>query len=371
MLFDVVRFNQFAVDLLIAHDEGPEGHHPLDVSIGDYLEREGYSAAFRDDYLLPMTASIWSTSADKCALDFPVLTLVRFLWNHHLLSTISSRPRWLTPAHCAQSYIDAIMAGFPSSHVFLNTHVRSIMNEPSGRVRLLLGNGTTALYDEVILATHGDQAYSIVQATATPEENAVLSVFKTSRNRVVLHSDPSLLPRSRTARSCWNYITHSTPDRNGVDSFCLTYDMNALQHIPRGIFGDVLVTLNPLREPRPGTVRAEFEYAHPLYTLEAIRAQRRLHEIQGVRGVRYAGAWTGYGFHEDGFTSGLRAAEALGGQVGFAVKDSKYSRGTRPGFGCKRKVVKMVISAVQDLVVRPLEWLFGSARTGADEKKQA
>ena len=116
-------------------------------------------------------------------------------------------------------------------------------------------------------------------------------------------------------------------------------------------------------------MRAEFEYAHPLYTPEAVHAQRCLHEIQGVRGVRYAGAWTGYGFHEDGFTSGLRAAEALGGRVGFLVRDSTYSRGRRPDVGLKERAIRAVISVVQVAVVGPLEWIFGSGRKVDEAKK--
>lgn len=362
MLFDIVRFNHFAVDLL-AGDDGDRG------SVGEYLEREGYSAAFRDDYLIPMTAAVWGTGPGRCALDFPVVTLVRVLWNHHLLSILAARPKWLTLRHCAQSYIDAIMEDFPDDHVFLRTSVWSLMNEPSGKVRLLLGSGTTALYDEVILATHGDQALSIVHATATPQEAAILSAFTTSRNRAVLHSDTSLLPRSPIARSSWNYITRWGAQPNNVDAVCLTYDLNTLQHIPRTPFGDVLVTLNPLRPPRPETVRAEFEYAHLVYTREAARAQGLLSEIQGTRGIRYAGAWTGYGFHEDGFTSGLRAAEALGGRVGFVVRDSTFGRG-KPDFGVKERVIRMAVSVVQFVVVGAFEWVFGSGRE-VEEKKHA
>lgn len=371
MLFDIIRFNYFALDLLVEDDAGNgNGDLALTASIGEYLDREGYSAAFRDDYLIPMAAAVWSTSPDKCALDFPALTLVRFFWNHHLFSTASAKPRWLTLKNCGQSYVDAVMRGFPTDRIFLDTPVRSLMNEPSGKVRLLLQNGSTALYDQVILATHGDQAYSIVEPTANAQESAILSAFKTSQNKAVVHSDPSLLPRSPIARSCWNYITRSVPSRSNIDSVCLTYDMNSLQHIPRDIFGDILVTLNPLWPPSPETVRAEFEYAHPLYTPEAVRAQGRLHEIQGLRGVRYAGAWTGYGFHEDGFTSGLRAAEALGGRIGFAVRDSTYSRGRRPDVGLQERTVRTLISVVQVAVVEPLEWLFGTRREVDEEKKR-
>lgn len=372
MLFDIIRFNHFALDLLIEDDGGAvnDGLSPA-ASIGEYLDSEGYSAAFREGYLIPMTAAVWRTSPNKCALDFPALALVRFFWNRDLLSTISAKPKFLTPKYCGQSYINAIMEGFPKDHVFLNTSVRSLMNEPSGKVRLLLENGSTALYDQVILATHGDQAYSIIEATATPQESSILSAFESSQTKAVLHSDTSLLLRSPIARCCWNYNTRSAPGRSNVDSGCLTYDMNSLQHIPRDTFGDVLVTLNPLWPPRPEAVRAEFEYAHPLCTPEAVRAQARLQEIQGVRGLRYAGAWTGYGSHEDGFTSGLRAAESLAGTVRFAPKDSAYGRGRKPDLGLEQRAIRMVISLVQVAVVGPLEWAFGTEREADADKKQA
>lgn len=359
MLFDILRFNAFAPGLLSQDGAAPE-------SIGAYLQREGYSDAFRDDYLLPMTAAVWSTGPEKCALEFPVRALIRFLWNHHLLSTLSARPQWLTLRNCAQSYIDAIIPHLPVNNIFLSTPVRSLMNEPSGKVRLLLENGTTALYDGVVLATHGDQAYSIVEHTATQEEREVLSVFETVRNRAVLHSDASLLPRSPFARSSWNYI--SSPDAPDGDAVCLTYDMNSLQHIPRPTFGDVLLTLNPVRPPRPETVQAEMEYTHPVYTPQTVAAQDRLQEIQGVRGVWYAGAWTGFGFHEEGWVSGLRAAEGLGAVVRWAGERLISTRGGERRVGARRWVLRMVVLALQRLIVRNLERVFGRGGAGGREK---
>ena len=355
MLFDVIRFNTFAPDLL-DQDDALE-------SIGSYLEREGYSSAFRDDYLIPMTVAIWSAGPEKRALDVPAQTLIHFLWNHHLLSTVSSRPQWLTLKNCAQSYVDAIIPKLPAENVFLSTPVRSLMNEPSGKVRLLLQNGTTALYDGVVLATHGDQAYSIVEHTATQEEHEVLSVFETKRNRAVLHSDASLLPRNPLARSSCNYISGSTSDTGGGDEVCLTYDMSSLQNIPRRTFGDVLLTLNPNRPPRPETVQAELEYSHPVYTSQTVAAQQRLQEVQGVRGIWYAGAWTGFGFHEDGWVSGLKAAEGFGAVVRWV--EERY-RKRRVGF--QRRILRMVVWALQRLVVRRLERMFGGAG-GRDREK--
>ncbi|KAL2179925.1 uncharacterized protein P884DRAFT_275513 [Thermothelomyces heterothallicus CBS 202.75] len=343
MLFDVVRFNNFALDLLRADDSADE-------TIGEYLERQGYSKAFRDNYLIPMTAAVWSTSPDKCALDFPAATLVRFLWNHHLLSTVAARPQWLTISTGSKTYIDKVMKGFPSNHLRLNTTVTSVTNDADGRVRLHTEGGKSEVFDHVILATHGDQAYSIILDSATEEEKSILCNFRTSQNEAVLHSDTSLMPRSRAAWSSWNYLSRSTwlKGESNTDQVCITYNMNILQHIPREAFGDVLVTLNPLHEPDPKTVQGRYSYRHPLYTPAAVRAQQRLDSIQNRRGISYAGAWTKYGFHEDGFSSGLRVAvEHLGATIPFEFKDSTCSRGERPKLTLLDYIVRLLISLVQ------------------------
>ncbi|KAJ0338696.1 hypothetical protein COL922a_005286 [Colletotrichum nupharicola] len=343
MIFDIIRFNQFALDLLMADDEndaaamnGYSKGARREETIGEYLDREGYSDAFRDDYLIPMTAAVWSTSPDKCTLDFPAVTLVRFMWNHHLLSTISTRPQWLTLKKCGKSYIDAVMHGFPSNHLFLNTQVTQVTSEEDGRVRVHTHNGKSDVYDHVILATHGDQALRIIGSSATPEEKEILSAFKTSENSVVLHSDLSHMPASEKAWSSWNYLTLSSPStgKQNIDQVSLTYNMNILQHIPRETFGDVLVTMNPLHQPNPDTIQGSFTYRHPLYTPEAVRAQKLLPRIQNKRGISYAGAWTKYGFHEDGFSSGLHIAQDhLYAKLPFQFVDSTYSRGRKPSLG--------------------------------------
>ena len=204
MLFDIVRFNQFALDLLAAEGESeqdPSGHgseayepdkpgHP--ISIGAYLDQNNYSEAFRTNYLIPMTAAVWSTAPDKISLEFPAITLVRFMWNHHLLSTIASRPQWLTIPGGSQRYIDAVMADFPREHVHMGEGVKAVSNVKDGRIRILLSSGTEDFYDHVIMATHGDQALDILHETASREERQILSGFKFSANTAVLHSDLSV-----------------------------------------------------------------------------------------------------------------------------------------------------------------------------------
>ncbi|KAI0882400.1 amine oxidase [Annulohypoxylon maeteangense] len=367
LIFDIIRFNQFALDLL-KDDDGDDssaskGAAPMET-IGQYLDREGYSETFRNDYLIPMTAAVWSTSPDKCTLEFPAVTLIRFMWNHHLLSTVAARPDWLTLEGGAKSYIDAVMSGFPPNHLFLKTAVKHVTSEKNGRVRLHLENGKTEVFDHVILATHGDQAYQIIKPSATPEEEKIMSSFKTSENTCILHSDLSHMPQRKKSWSAWNYLTVSSPwTGKDIDQVSLTYNMNILQHIPKEGFGDVLVTLNPIQEPKPETIQGRYSYSHPLYTPDAIRAQQALPKIQNTRGISYAGAWTKYGFHEDGFSSGIHAASAhLGAKLPFEFVDSTYSRGKKPKLGITDLVVKLIIMAIQVFVVDILEWIFGKNR---------
>ncbi|KAL8769289.1 MAG: hypothetical protein Q9209_004671 [Squamulea sp. 1 TL-2023] len=363
MIFDIVRFNQFALDLLSDDEEsemdpsganGPRTHVSLpkrQQSIGEYLDREGYSDAFRNDYLIPMTAAVWSTAPDKASLDFPAITLVRFLWNHHLLNTVAACPRWMTILGGSQPYIDAVMKDIPSQQVHRSTEVRSLRVLSDGRVALTAANAENS-YDHVVLATHGDQALHIIRDIATEKEKKVLSGFKTSHNTAALHSDLSLMPKREIAWSAWNYITRTPASSSDVSSVCLTYNMNILQHIPKSEYGDVLVTLNPLWPPRPEFTQGVWAYSHPQYNFEAIRCQKMLPMIQNTRGISYCGAWTKYGFHEDGFSSGLKVAmEHLGAKVPFEFTDSTFSRGRRPVLSWKDFVIRIVVLPIQILIV--------------------
>ncbi|KAL5118240.1 hypothetical protein ACEQ8H_003912 [Pleosporales sp. CAS-2024a] len=368
MIFDIVRFNQFALDVLSAAPGSSSKSMAMNTSIGQYLAQEGYSDAFRDDYLIPMTACVWSTGADKCALEFPALTLIRFMWNHHLLSTMAARPPWLTIQGGAKRYIDAVMRQCEGVHVHLKCPVKSLARI-DGRIQLELGGETTSekaggMFDEVILACHGDQAHELVKACASmEEEEEILAAFETTPNTAYLHSDLSLMPKRRAAWSAWNYLTTSTSSSSSslsvppsqqssgaLQTVSLTYNMNILQHLSVSDFSHVLVTLNPEVPPSSSTVQAVYQYRHPLYTARMVTAQTQLEKIQGKRGVWYAGAWTGYGFHEDGFSSGMNVGLRLGGHVPWTVKDAKYSRGITPVMSWKDHVARYMISAMQMLI---------------------
>ncbi|KAM0235555.1 hypothetical protein ACHAP5_009724 [Fusarium lateritium] len=374
MVFDIIRFNQFAMDLL-CNDEDDisnievqnKSTNPIgkDVTIGDYLQHEGYSQAFRDDYLLPLAASIWSTSPDQCSLEFPAVTFIRFLWNHNLLSNLTARPQWLTIEGGARSYIDAVLKGFPPNHMFLKKPVRHVTTESNGQVRLHLENGSSALYDHVIIATHGDEAYDIIKSSATEQERSIMSSFKTSQNEVVLHSDLDMMPRRKKAWTSWNYLTLSSQSsrKANIDHVSLTYNMNLLQHIPRNTFGDVFVTLNPLQKPKPEKTQGRYYYSQPVFTSSAVRAQKLLKHIQNTRGISYAGAWTKYGFHEDGFSSGLQVAQDhLGAKLPFKFVDSTYSRGKRPNLGLIDHLLRLIILVIQVFVVQVIERVVGKGR---------
>ncbi|KAK7746994.1 hypothetical protein SLS53_002182 [Cytospora paraplurivora] len=377
MIFDVIRFNHFALELLIEDDAERPGAGPGNgegngvhtcispeskQTIGEYLEMEGYSDAFRDDYLIPLIAAVWSMRPGKDILELPAATIVRFLLNHDLLSSFATRPAWLTIKEGSRMYIDSVTKGFPPNHLFLRTPVRSIVNDKDGRVRLHLAQGgESAVYDHVILAIPGDAAYQVIKSTVTAEEQAILSKFRSCKTTAVLHSDISHMPASRRAWSGCCSLSLSSPStvNSRIDQVSVTYNLNTLQHIPRQTFGDVLVTLNPLHEPDPKAVQGRYEYARPLYNAESIRAQAMLPGIQNRRGISFAGAWTryGHGNHEDGFSSGLSVArEHLGARLPFGFVDpTTYDRGRTPVLELSDHLARLLILIIQVFLILPLE----------------
>lgn len=402
MIFDIVRFNQFALDMLAEEEEdgverlgypAKQRKYDADLNIGEYLEREGYSQSFCDDYLIPMTAAVWSTSPDKASLDFPAETLIRFMWNHHLLSTIAVRPPWLTIMGGSQRYIEAIVRQFPAKrlHIHTESEVTNILRpqaacDPGVTVSWIdarSGNIEGDLFEHAILACHGDDTLpllttnSIVQPDssvnknrsikrtigmpgATKEETDILKAFQTTENVCYLHSDLSLMPKRRATWTAWNYLIQSTPSRlSSPAGVSLTYNMNILQHLPEEKLGPILVTMNPPHAPDPALTQGKFYYRHPLYTAEAVRAQKRLDHIQNTHGVSYCGAWTKYGFHEDGFSSGLKVAiDHLGAKLPFEFVDSTYSRGHKPEL-CWKDYVLRIVLLVGVLVIRVFEFSLG------------
>ena len=303
MLADLVRFNRLTTRIAKAND--PE---PLASTIGDFLIAHRFSDEFREWYLLPMISCIWSCSTTQM-LAFPMATLIRFCSNHGLLQ-IFDRPQWWTVRGGSREYVNRVIAQLHDTR--LNTPVRQITRVAAGV--LVKTDSGVALFDQVVLACHSDQALQVLGADATPDERRVLGAIRYQENRAVLHTDESLLPVSRSAWAAWNCESAAGPGLDaGVSAapgrVCLHYLLNQLQPLPWT--QPVIVTLNPIRQPRPSQVIQSFDYAHPVFDQGAIAAQRQLPLIQGQRRTWFSGAWTGYGFHEDGLASGLAVAHAI------------------------------------------------------------
>ncbi|KRE04246.1 NADH-ubiquinone oxidoreductase subunit 6 [Bosea sp. Root381] len=295
MLQDIARFYRNASNDILTGD-------PVDVSLGDYLAAGRYGAAFRDDHLLPMAAAIWSAPCAEI-LSYPAAAFLRFHHNHGLLQ-LTDRPVWRTVTGGSAVYVQRLRDAF-SGTVRTDTPVRQVSRGPNEVV--LLGDGWSERFDEVVFATHADQTLAMLADPATAESEA-LGAFRYSRNRAVLHGDASLMPRRRRAWASWNHIG----DRSRPEASCaVTYWMNRLQALPadRPLF----VTLNPPDMPREDTILHEETYEHPLFDAAALGAQARLWSLQGVRRSWFCGAYFGAGFHEDGLQAGLAVAETLGG----------------------------------------------------------
>jgi predicted NAD/FAD-binding protein len=295
MLADILRFNRLCTGIAQRPQEAQ-----LEQPIGVFLDRHGFGLAFREGYFLPMIACIWSCTTQQM-LAFPVATLIRFCHNHGLLQ-IANRPQWRSVAGGSQAYVQRIVAGLHDAR--LRTPVRSVKRREQG-VLLQTECGSEA-FDQVVFACHSDQALRLLAAHATPEELQLLGAIRYQPNRAVLHTDASVLPSRRSAWAAWNY---ESAGGEGGERVCLHYLINQLQPLPWQ--RPVLVSLNPVRAIAPEKVIQCFDYEHPVFDLGAIAAQKRLPQIQGQRRSWYCGAWTGYGFHEDGLASGLTVAESL------------------------------------------------------------
>ena len=298
MLRDVTRFNRLATALAECDIETERQQ-----AIGDFLAQHRFSVEFRDWYFLPMIGCIWSCPTDQM-LRFPIATMIRFCHNHGLIQ-VTRRPRWFTVQGGARHYVDKLLRGIPDAR--LNTPVRSVRRlQASAQVSVATDHGTE-LFDEVVLACHSNQSLALL-ADATPAERAVLGAIRYHRNRAVLHTDTAVLPRRKIAWAAWNYERAHAGSREST-AVCLHYLINRLQPLP--FKTPVVVSLNPITEPRADTVHGEYDYAHPVFDAAAIAAQQRVPSLQGEAHTWFCGAWTRYGFHEDGLTSGLAVVDGL------------------------------------------------------------
>ena len=301
MLLDVVRFNRLATNIAVRN-----GDAELDQPIGDFLEQHAFGDDFREGYFLPMIGCVWSCPIDQM-LRFPIGTMIRFCHNHGLIQ-LTNRPQWRTVLGGSRRYVDKMIASVGDAR--LATPVRSVQRLPPGDGTAGVVVATDAgseRFDEVVLACHSDQALALL-TDASGDEQAVLGAIRYHANRAVLHIDTTALPRQKRAWAAWNYerAADRTQEQAGV---CLHYLINRLQPLPWQT--PVIVSLNPLRPIRPECVLGEWEYSHPVFDRAAVQAQARVPELQGRAHVWFAGAWTRYGFHEDGLMSGLAVASGL------------------------------------------------------------
>lgn len=296
MLGDIVRFNRITTRLAVAGREAA-----MMQPLGDFLRARKFSDEFRDWYFLPMMGCIWSCPTDQM-LQFPVATMIRFCHNHGLIQ-VTDRPQWWTVKGGARHYVEKIIARIHDKR--LNTPVRLVERDADG-VRVVT-DGRAERFDKVVLATHSDQSLALLRDASTAEREA-LGAIRYQPNRAVLHTDASVLPQRRLAWAAWNYERAEETGREAA-RVCLHYLLNMLQPLP--FAQPVVVSLNPVREIERKHIMGEFDYAHPVFDLAAIRAQQDIASLQGLQHTYFCGAWTGYGFHEDGLKSGLQAARQL------------------------------------------------------------
>jgi predicted NAD/FAD-binding protein len=305
LLAEMIQFNAKAQK---------DANNPLlhELTLGEYSAKLGLSNRFLERYLVPMGAAIWSTP-EEGMLDYPAASFVNFFNNHRLVHF--ERPNWRTVTGGSQSYVQAIAKEL-GARIKLQCGVTAIRRTKKG-VELEAG-GTTHHFDEVILACHSDEALALL-SDPTEAEAAILGAVRYAPNVAVLHRDPSFMPQRKSAWASWNVA------RGDVKApIELTYWMNRLQGIDPNC--RLFVTLNPARSVNSDLVFATIPYAHPQFDRPAAYAQKRLPQIQGVQKTWFAGAWQGYGFHEDGLRAGLRVALELGGKIPWQFVDDDIAR---------------------------------------------
>ncbi len=298
MLRDIFRFNKRAGQDL-------QNGSLCGLTFDDYLNKTGFSKRLKNDYLVPMTSAIWSTPSTKM-LEFPAESLIQFMKNHSLIQ--KERPKWRTVSGGSREYVKKLTED--TNAIFrTNSEVETVERTSNG-VSITDCNGHVEHFDEVVLACHSDQSLKILK-DATPDEKHILSSVQYVKNDVWLHSDAELMPKRKKAWAAWNYIGN----KNVMDDrdVSVTYWMNKLQNIDER--QPLFVTLNPIQKPRSELTIKRYQYSHPLFNAAAIEAQSNLHTVQGKNKIWFCGAWTGFGFHEDGLKSGLKVARALGGIV--------------------------------------------------------
>lgn len=299
MLMELLRLNKLCTQIAQAGTE-----EQLAQPLQDFLAEHRFGQEVREWYLLPMLGCIWSCPTSQM-LQFPVSTMIRFCNNHGLMQ-VANRPKWWTVTGGSRNYVKAITDKISDKR--LNTSVVLVERDAEG-ARVITA-GQSERFDQVIFATHAPQALALLR-DASLHEREILGAFKTQANKVVLHTDASVLPKAKLAWSAWNYVRGDAVQENS--HVCLHYLINKLQPIP--FAQPVVVSLNPTQDISSDKIKGEYDYSHPVMDLPAIAAQKRLSEINGKNKIWFCGAWTRYGFHEDGLMSGLAAARVILKQI--------------------------------------------------------
>jgi predicted NAD/FAD-binding protein len=283
------------------------------VSLLDWLQAEGFSSDFQNQFILPMAGAIWSTPASQMGA-FPATNFIQFFKNHDLFTGLAEAQQWRTVKGGSRQYVSKLAAhlGDRARTSAPVASVRRVGPMMAPLVEVTLQNGNVELFDQVVMACHAPTTRALMM-DQDAEERATLAPFRTTKNRVVLHRDVALMPQRRKVWSSWSMLTEAS---TGDQPVTLSYWMNRLQSLPAA--HDLFVTMNAQTPPDPALTIAEFDYEHPYFDKASFAAQSHVDAIQGRGGVWYAGAWLGWGFHEDGLKSGLRVAEALGARPKWA-----------------------------------------------------
>lgn len=296
MIKDILRFNKQTIEMLET-DSVPENQ-----TLGDFVEEHEYNAHFINHYLVPMGSAIWSASVEVM-MDFPIRFFLKFFNNHGMLS-VDDRPQWRVISGGSESYIEPLINSF-KNNIHLNTPVSSVARSECGVILTTL-SGEEHHFDQVVFACHSNQALAILD-NPTELENQILGAIPYQDNEVVLHTDRRLMPKNKLAWGAWNY---HIPQR--LSEFAMvTYHMNTLQNFDDAP-DDFMVTLNRTAEIAPGKIIDKYNYAHPVFTMDGIEAQKRHNEISDKNRTHFCGAYWFNGFHEDGVNSALRVAKAFG-----------------------------------------------------------
>ncbi|WP_333619637.1 NAD(P)/FAD-dependent oxidoreductase [Dietzia sp.] len=314
MLADVPRFHRYARRLLASADAGSADGNPAET-LEAFLDRHHFGDFFRRAFVVPLVAAVWSTEPER-ALDYPAEFLFRFLDNHGMLTVFGS-PTWRTVVGGSRTYVSAVAEKI--SDIRTSSPVHALVeagDDQSGGVLLRTPGGDVERFDAAVVATHPDQALALLRSP-TRAQREILGALPYQPNEMILHTDSTILPRAEKARASWNHLhsaaLRTTSAGQTTPREVITYDMNRLQHLRPPGGERLLVTLNGRGLVDSSSILASADYAHPLYTPESVSARARLAEIDSSR-IVFAGAYHGWGFHEDGALAGLRAAEKLGGR---------------------------------------------------------